>query len=82
MLLFNSLYNRVNFMKIIHYENLPMQYTRKFSCKISDNFKGKNAIFNTFAQNIYCMYTLESPRIVGIKNKKKRYTPVNRRFTV
>ena len=71
-----------------HYENLPMQYTENFfSCK-NLKFHWKNFdIFNIFAQNIDCGYTLEPPRRGGsneypqcmfwIKNKKIRYTAAN-----
>ena len=49
-------------------------------------------IFNIFAQNIVCGYTLELPRGGGsneyqqsmfwIKNKKNRYTPANPSFSI
>ena len=49
-------------------------------------FIGKNDIFNIFAQNIDCGYTLGPPRrggsdeypqfMVWIKHKKNEYTPV------
>ena len=43
-----------------HYENLPMQYTETFLAVKSENFHCKNFdIFNWFAQNIDCGYTLE-----------------------
>ena len=54
---------------------MPMHYTKK-------NFI--EDIFDTFAINIDCGYTLEPPRreavhnlCFGTKNKKNRYTPVN-----
>ena len=57
------------------------------------NFTGKILIFFLiFAQNIDCGYTLEPPRRGGSneylqsmfwsKNKKNRYTPANRSFTI
>ena len=52
----------------------------------------KNDIFNIFAQNIDCGYTLEPPLRGGSneypqsmfwsKNKKNRYTPENPQFFV
>ena len=65
----------------IHYENFPMQYTEIFSrrqkMKISLEFF---YLFNIFAQNIHCGYTLEPPHrggsneypqcMIWIKNKK------------
>ena len=49
-------------------------------------------IFNVFAQDIHCWYTLEPPRRGGsneypqcmfwIKNKKIRYTPANPSFSI
>ena len=49
-------------LKIMHYENTPMQYTAIFhGCK-NDNFQLKFFdYFHIFAQNIYCGYTLEPP---------------------
>ena len=65
-----------------HYENLPVQYTENFSAEKIENFID---IFNIYAKNIDCRYTLESPRrggsnkypqsIFWSKNKKNRYTP-------
>ena len=46
-----------------HYKNLPMQYTEIFSSLKMENFiRKKNDIFDIFAQNINCGYTLELPR--------------------
>ena len=64
-----------------------------FSASNIESFIEKNDIFNNFAQNIYCGYTLEPPQRGGpneypqyrymfwIKNKKNKYTPVNSSFT-
>ena len=71
---------------IIHYENLPMQYTEILKVVKNENFHSKIFdIFLIFAQNIDCGYTLEPPRPGGSnedpqsmfwsKNKKNRYTP-------
>ena len=49
-----------------HYANMPMQYTEIFfSCKNYKFHQKKNDIFNIFAQNIDCGYTLEPPRRGG-----------------
>ena len=74
------------FLKINHYQNLPMQYTKIFfSSKIENFHQKKFDIFLIFAQNIDCGYKLEPPRRGGSneypqsmfwsKNKKNRYTP-------
>ena len=71
---------------IIHYENMPMQYTDNILVVKNENFHWKNFdIFLIFAQNIDCGYTLEPPRRGGFneypqsmfwsKNKKNRFTP-------
>ena len=47
----------------IQNENFPMQYTEIFSAvKIEKNNPKNVDIFNIFAQNIDCGYTLEPPR--------------------
>ena len=76
--------------KIIHYENMPMQYTEIF--KVVKNSVENLIIFLIFAQNIDCGYTLEPPRRGGSKeypqfmfwskNKKNRYTPANPSFAI
>ena len=79
--------------KIIHYENMPMQYTEIFKVvKNEKNSVEKSNIFLIFAQNIDCGYTLEPPRRGGSKeypqfmfwskNKKNRYTPANPSFAI
>ena len=72
---------------LYHYENLPMQYTEIFFiCKNCKFYWKTLDIFNIFAQNIDCGFTLELPRggskeypqsMFWIKNKKIRYTPAN-----
>ena len=48
---------------VLHYENLPMQYTEIFILTKNENFQEKGFdIFLIFAQNIDCGYTLEPPR--------------------
>ena len=57
-----------------------------------ENFQLKNVIFNIFAQNIDCGYTLEPPRqavltstnnlCFGAKNQKNRYTPAFPSFAI
>ena len=42
-----------------------MHIQRMFSTIKNENFIGKNDIFNIFAQNIDCWYTLEPPRRGG-----------------
>ena len=42
-----------------------MQYTEIFLTVDIENVIGKNDIFNVFAQNIYCGYTLGPPRRGG-----------------
>ena len=70
-----------------------MQYTEIFSAVKIENFTRKNFdIFNIFAQNIDCGYSLEPPRRGGSneypqsmfwsKNKKNRYTPAYPNFTI
>ena len=48
--------------KLLHYENMTMQYTAIFhGCK-NNNFQLKYFdFFHIFAQNIYCGNTLEPP---------------------
>ena len=76
-----------------HYENMPIQYTEIFSAVKMENFPRKKIdIFNNFAQNMHCGYTLEPPRRGGsneypqcmfwIKNKKIKYTPANPSFAL
>ena len=51
---------------LVHYENLPMQYTE--ICKVVKNetFQLNTFdIFLIFAQNIDCGYTLEPPRLTS-----------------
>ena len=52
---------------MLHYENLPMQYTEIFFSPVKiENFIGFLKIFFLiFAQNIDCGYTLEPPRRGG-----------------
>ena len=50
---------------LLHYENLPMQYTEIFLALKIEIFQLKDFdIFLIFAQNIDCGYTLEPPRRV------------------
>ena len=73
-----------------HYENMPMQYTEIFSPVKIEKIHGN--IFDIFAQNIDCGYTLEPPRRGGSneypqsmfwsKNKKNRYTPAYHSFAI
>ena len=50
----------------MHYENMPMQYTEIFKLVKNENFSRKCFyILLTFAQNIDCGYTLETPRRGG-----------------
>ena len=52
---------------IIHYENLPMQYTEIFSAVKTENFTRKKLdISYIFAQNLHCGYTLEPPHRGGL----------------
>ena len=78
---------------LIHYENTSMQNTEIFTPGKIENFQWKNSdVFNIYAQNIDCGYTLEPPQRGGsneypqsmfwIKNKKNRYTPANPIFTI
>ena len=71
---------------LMHYENMPMQYTEIFCALQIGNFQLKTFdIFLIFAQNIDCGYTLEPPHRGGSKeypqsmfwskNKKNGYTP-------
>ena len=49
-----------------NYENLPIQYTETFSSEAKIGyFVEKKNIFDIFAQNIDCGYTLELPRPGG-----------------
>ena len=68
---------------LIHYENMPIQYTVIFIAVKNENFQWKFFdIFLIFAQNIDCGYTLEPPWRGGCneypqsmfwsKNKKNR----------
>ena len=51
---------------LLHYENLPMQYTENILVVKNENFHWKNFdIFLIFAQNIDCGYSLEPPRRGG-----------------
>ena len=51
---------------IVHYENMPMQYTEIFIGVKNENFQHIFFfIFLIFAQNIDCGYTLEPPRRGG-----------------
>ena len=77
-----------------HYEDLSMQCIEIFLPvkKNENSIRKKNDIFNIFAQNIDCGYTLEPPRRGGSneypqsmfwsKNKKNRYTPANPSFCI
>ena len=48
---------------VLHYENMPMQYTAIFHGYKNNEFQMKNCvIFLIFAQNIDRGYTLEPPR--------------------
>ena len=78
---------------ILHYENLPMQYTAHFLVEKVENFIRRLLIFFLFfAQNIDCECTLEPPQRGGSneypqsmfwsQNKKKKYTPAYRSFTI
>ena len=80
------------FVRMRHYDNMPMQYTEIFSPVKIENFQWKMFdIFLIFAQNIDCGYTLEPPRrgrsneypqsMFWSKNKKNRYTPAYPSFT-
>ena len=49
-----------------HYENTPIQIHLEFYHKKNENFQVKKSdIFNVFAQNIDCWYSLEPPRRGG-----------------
>ena len=84
-----KVFNSSSFL-CIHYENMAMQYTEIFSALKIEKFHQKNLdIFHMFAQNIDCGYTLEPvltneypQSMFWSKNKKKRYTPEYRRFTI
>ena len=73
---------RYSLNSVIHYENTPMQYTKKNCCK-NEKFHWINLdIFLIFAQNIDCGYSLEPPRRGGSNEypqsmfwSKNRYTP-------
>ena len=75
--------------KILHYKNLPMQYTEIFfSCK-NGNFLWKffHIFNNNFVQNIDCGYTQsmfnECPQsMFWSKNQKNRYTPAYPSFAI
>ena len=78
---------------ILHYENLPMQYTKIFFTSKNLNFRRKYFdIFDSIVQNIDCGLTLEPPRrggsneylqsIFWSKNEKNRYTTVYPSFTI
>ena len=77
----------------IHYENLPMQYTKIIYSYKNENFQRKIFdIFLIFAENVYCGYTLEPPRRGGSneypqsmfwsKNKKNKYNLAYPSFTI
>ena len=81
------------YFRVIHYENLPIQYTEILLALQIEDFQLK--IFDIFlilAQNIDCGYTSEPPRRGGSieypqsmfwsKNKKNRHTPANPNFTI
>ena len=81
------------YIRTLHYENMPMQYTVIFKVVKNENFRWKNFdIFLIFAQNIDCGYKLEPPRRGGSneypqsmfwsKNKKNRYTRAYPRFVI
>ena len=56
-------------IQLQHYENLPMQYTETFFLSVKiENFIifFYIYVFNIFAQNIDCGYTLETPRVLTI----------------
>ena len=57
------------FLELQHYENSPMQHTEIFSAVTTEHFIGNISIriFNRFAQNIDCGYTLEPPHRGGSK---------------
>ena len=55
--------------RLLHYENLPMQYTEIFLALKFENLQLKILdIFLIFAKNIDCGYTLEPPRQGGSNN--------------
>ena len=59
------LYIRVNCLKLpkpngVHYENMHVQCTEIFSAVKNEN----SDIFNIFAQNVDCGYTLEPPLVL------------------
>ena len=72
---------------------MPIQIYRNFHLQKIENFQSKNSdIFQTFAQNIDCGYSLELPQR-GSSNeypqsmfwaniRKIMYTPVNPSFTI
>ena len=57
-----GLFVHKNVLLVLHYANMPMQYTAMFFGWKNVNFQMKNCdIFLIFAQNIDCGYTLEPP---------------------
>ena len=79
-------------VKLVHYENTPIQMYWKFHHKKWKFLSKKNLIFFIFLlKNIDYGYSLEPPRRGGSneypqsflsRNKKKMYTPVNPNFTI
>ena len=79
---------------LVRLQYLSFQVTKSCPCDIQICFcyTQKFDIFNVFAQNIDCWYTLEVPRrgssneyaqsMFWFKNKKNRYTPANPSFSV
>ena len=49
---------------MVHYENMPIQYTDMFSSLKNEIFNRKKNDIVIFCQSIDCGYTLESPRLV------------------
>ena len=61
---------------------MSMKYTEIFKAVKIENGHWKNVgIFDIFAQNIDCKYTLEPPFGSKIR-KEKSYTPINSSFTI
>ena len=53
-------------LSLVHYANMPMQYSLIFHGRKNGNFQMKNCdVFVMFAQNIDCGYTLEPPQLGG-----------------
>ena len=82
---------RNQFVKIIHYENMPIQiYIDNFTIN-NGKFSDKNfVIFHISAQNINCGYSLEPPQQGGSneypqsmflsRNQKKNVYPCKSQF--